>query len=111
MLPPNHLYSANIHNRASKPVNVTVHYESNVHRDNKSDTIPPNGSRLFDQVTYSSDGGSSTSIAPIKTITVKLADAPSDENGHRVEPNVQGVHQVKDFHIIEEGNRLKAVQQ
>lgn len=111
MLPPNHLYSANVHNKAPKPVNVTVHYESNVHHDTKSDVIPPNGSKLFDQVTYSADSGSSTSVAPIKAITVKFADAPADENAHRVEPNVKGVHQVKDFHIVEEGDRLKAVQQ
>lgn len=101
VLPPNHLYSARVHNKTSKPVVVTVHYQAlDLHSEQKTETIAAGAEFLFDKVTFSADGGSSLSVAPIQSISAKFEDGA---DAVTQAPSVTGVVDVKDFDLVEDG--------
>ena len=107
MLPPNHLYSANVHNKTDKEVSVTVHYSSPDKNDSKTETIQAGASHLFPEVTYQASE-SHTNIVPVQKIVVK-SDSNDAEHTHNV--TVQGVNRVKDFHVTGGDNGLSVSQQ
>ena len=101
MLPPNHLYSAEIHNNTSKDVSVTVTYEDDQASETNTETLAPNSTKLFDVVNI--NRGSWESVRPIRQISLH-----SKENDVHVDhvPTVQGVHQKKVYNIEENENNL-----
>jgi hypothetical protein len=107
MLPPNHLYTANILNSTDKAIEVTVHYKNPDRTDSKTEKVEPGAQHLFGEVTYNKD--TSTHIVPVDKIVVHTAGDNASQSEHQ--PKVSGIHRVKTFQVTSGSSGLNVAEQ